>query len=188
MIFINELNKYTDYSNKDTYQINCVTNTYDIWVTNREDCPSSYDYSIDGSQEKNCLIMSEWTIDMITLRYKPTCKTKSGEKTSQKTTKYLERLKEFYDENKQLVINMNNGIDNLISLHDELINNINLEIRNDNNTFLNFTLPYSMFTNDTSIYELFDCGILKDDLIDFYDITRHKLSINSIVHFVILII
>ena len=188
VIFINELNKYTDYSNKDTYQINCVTNTYDIWVTNREDCPSSYDYSIDGSQEKNCLIMSEWTIDMITLRYKPTCKTKSGEKTSQKTTKYLERLKEFYDENKQLVINMNNGIDNLISLHDELINNINLEIRNDNNTFLNFTLPYSMFTNDTSIYELFDCGILKDDLIDFYDITRHKLSINSIVHFVILLL
>ena len=45
-----------------------------------------------------------------------------------------------------------------------------------------------MFTNEESIYNLFDCGILKDDLIDFYDLTRHKLSTNSIVHMAILLL
>lgn len=187
-IYINELNKYTDYGDKDTYQINCVTNTRDRWVTNKDDCPTDYEYSFDGSKPKNCLVMSEWTLNMIKLRYGPACKTKSSERTSVKANKYLERLKGYYDENKKLIIDMKNGVNTLIGLHDSLINNINLELANDNSILLNFTLPYSMFTNEESIYNLFDCGILKDDLIDFYDLTRHKLSTNSIVHMAILLL
>jgi len=187
-IYINELNKYTDYGDKDTYQINCVTNTRDRWVVNKDDCPTDYEYSVDGSKTKNCLLMTEWTLNMIKLRYLPACKTKSGESTSAKVSKYLERLKGYYDKNKKLIIDMKNGVDTLIGLHDSLINNIDLELANDNSILLNFTLPYSMFTNDESIYNLFDCGILKDDLIDFYDLTRHKLSINSIVHMAILLL
>ena len=187
-IYINELNKYTDYGDKDTYQINCVTNTRDRWVTNKDDCPTDYEYSIDGSKPKNCLLMSEWTLNNIKLRYGPTCKTKSGDRTSVKANKYLERLKGYYDANKKLIIDMKNGVNTLIGLHDSLINNINLELEIDNSILLNFTLPYSMFTNEESIYNLFDCGILKDDLIDFYDLTRHKLSTNSIVHMAILLL
>jgi hypothetical protein len=187
-IYINELNKYTDYGDKDTYQINCVTNTRDRWVTNKDDCPTDYEYSIDGSKSKNCLLMSEWTLNMIKLRYGPTCKTKSGDKTSVKANKYLERLKGYYDANKKLIIDMKNGVNTLIGLHDSLINNINLELEIDNSILLNFTLPYSMFTNEESIYNLFDCGILKDDLVDFYDLTRHKLSTNGIVHMALLLL
>jgi hypothetical protein len=125
---------------------------------------------------------------MIKIRYGSTCKTKSGDSTRVKANKYLERLKGYYDENKKLIIDMKNGVNTLIGLHDSLINNINLELANDNSILLNFTLPYSMFTNEESIYNLFDCGILKDDLIDFYDLTRHKLSTNSIVHMAILLL
>ena len=189
--YIKELNKYTNYGDKNTYQINCVTNRYDIWVTNRDDCPSGYTYSIDNSFEitdsKKCLLLSDWTFDMYNLRYKPTCKTKTGEVTRLKVNNYLNRLKEYENLNKNLIRDMKNGADDLLNLHDELIDNINLELRNDNDTFLNFTLPFSMFTNDTSIYSLFDCGILKDDLIDFYDFTRHKLSTNSIMHIIFLL-
>lgn len=186
--FLDELNKYTNFGDENAYQINCVTNIYDIWVTNVDNCPSGYIYSLDGTQPKNCLLMTDWTHNMYDLRYKPVCKTKNGENTRLKVDKYLDRLKGYYDKNKILIINMKNGVDTLMSLHDELINNINLELRNDNNTFLNFTLPYSMFTNDSHIYNLFDCGILKDDLIDFYDFTRHKLSTNSIMHIIILLL
>lgn len=187
-IFINELNKYTDFDDIDHYQINCVTNTRDRWVTNANDCPSDYIYSVDGSKPKNCLVMSEWTLNMIKLRYGPACKTKNNERTSEKTYKYLDRLKGYFDANKKLINDMKNGADTLLRLHDSLINNINLELANDNSILLNFTLPYSMFTNEESIYNLFDCGILKDDLIDFYDLTRHKLSTNSIVHMLILLV
>ena len=186
--YIQELNKYTDYGNKDTYQIDCVTNIYDIWVNNKNDCPSGYTYSIEGSQTKNCLLISEWIHDMYDLRYKPVCKLKNRGNTRIKVDNYLDRLKGYYDQNKKLIINMKMGVDILVNLHDKLIENIKLELNNDNKTFLNFTLPYSMFTNNSNIYDLFDCGILKDDLIDFYDFTRHKLSTNSIIHMILLLI
>ncbi len=76
----------------------------------------------------------------------------------------------------------------LMDIHDESIDNIYLEIENDNNTFLNFALQYSILTNDTSIYNLFECDILKNDLIDFYYFTRHKLSSNIILRMIFLLI
>jgi hypothetical protein len=40
-IYIKELNRYTNFGDENTYQINCVTNRYDIWVANKDDCPDS---------------------------------------------------------------------------------------------------------------------------------------------------
>ena len=185
--FIKELNKYTNYDDENTFQIKCVTNSYDIWVYNKDDCPNGYIYNLDGSHTKNCLVIQEWIHTFYDLKYKPVCKTKNNYNTREKVDFYLDRLVEYYDKNKQLIINMKNGIDILIDLHDELINLIKLELTNDNNTFLNFTLPFSMFTTDSDIFHLFDCGILKDDLIDFYDFTRHKLSTISIIHIICLL-
>ena len=187
-IFIKELNRYTNFGDENTYQISCATNVYDIWVTNKDDCPKGYTYSLDGSQTKNCLVISEWTDIFYKLRYGPVCKTTKGTNTRDEVNFYLDRLKEYYEQNEMLIQNMKKGADNLINLHDYLINNITLEILNDNETFLNFTLPYSMFTNDTNIFSLFDCGLLKDDLIDFYYYTRHKLSTNSLIHIIFLLL
>ena len=188
------LNQYTDFGNENTYQIDCVTKMYDIWVTNRDDCPEGYIYSLDGSQEKNCLVItdSEWTIDMITIRYLPICKSKNdleGEtSTGNQIKKYLERIKDFYESNNELIIKMKNGVDKLIDLYNDLIDHFNTEINIDNNTFLNFTLPFSKFTYQEDIYNVFDCGILRQDLIDFYHVVRNKLSSISIAHMVILLL
>ena len=187
-IYIKELNRYTNYGDANTYQIRCPTNVYDIWVTNRDDCPSGYTYSLDARQTRNCLVISEWTADYYNLRYRPVCKTIREENTRLKVDHYLGRLQGYYDLNKQLIINMKNGAESLLNLHNYLINNISLEMSNDNETFLNFTLPYSLFTNDTNIFSVFDCGILKDDLIDFYYYTRHKLSTISIIHIIFLLL
>ena len=187
-IYINELNRYTNYGDENTYQILCSTNVYDIWVTNKDDCPKGYIYSLDGSQSKNCLVIPEWTKIFYELRYGPVCKTNKGASTKEKVNYYLGRLQDYYELNKLLISKMKKNADSLIYLHDYLINNITLEMSNDNETFLNFTLPFSMFTNDTTIYNIFDCGILKDDLIDFYYYTRHKLSTNSIIHMVFLLL
>ena len=185
------LNQYTDFGNENTYQIDCVTKMYDIWVTNREDCPEGYIYSLDGSQEKNCLVISdsEWTEVMIDLRYLAICKLKgSGGSTGDEIKKYLKRIKEFYESNNELIINMRNGADLLIDLYEDLIDSFITELIVDNNTFLNFTLPFSKFTYEEDIYNVFDCGILKQDLIDFYHIVRNKLSLISIAHMVILLL
>ena len=184
------LNQYTDFGNENTYQIDCITKMYDIWTTNREDCPEGYIYSLDGSQEKNCLVISdnEWTTEMIHLRYLPICRTKDQESTGAQIDKYLKRIKEFYESNNELIIKMKNGADILIELYEDLIDKFNTELRLDNNTFLNFTTPFSKFTYEEDIYNVFDCGILKQDLIDFYHIIRSKLSLISIAHMVILLL
>ena len=184
------VNKYTDFGNAETYQTDCVTKMYDIWSPNRNDCPSGYYYSLDGSRDKNCLVISdkEWTVDLIELRYLPVCKMKSGESTGEQISKYLKRMKEFYDSNSNLITNMKNGANTLIDLYEQLVNSFNYELRTDNETFLNFTIPFSMFTNEENIFSIFDCGILRQDLIDFYDTVRNKLSSISIAHLVLLLL
>ena len=184
------VNKYTDFGNEEAYQRDCVTKTYDIWVANRNDCPNGYLYSLDGSGEKNCLVISdqEWTVDLIELRYLPVCLTINGGSTGVQVKKYLERIKEFYQSNSDLITNMKNGADTLIEYYELLVNNFNTELRIDNETFRNFTLPFSMFTNEEDIYSIFDCGILKQDLIDFYDSVRNKLSSISIAHLILLLL
>ena len=185
------VNRYTDFGNDDTYQIDCVTKMYDYWTTNRENCPDEYVYTLDGSHDKNCLVItdSEWTENMIRLRYLPICRLKgSGGSTGDQIDKYLSRIKKFYESNKQLIINMENGIDLLLDKYQELINSFNTEMRLDNNTFLNFTLPFSKFTFEEDIYNVFDCGILRQDLIDFYHIVRSKLNSICIAHLVLLLL
>ena len=184
------VNKYTDFGNEETYQIDCVTKMYDIWSPNRYDCPSGYIYSIDGSEEKNCLVISdkEWTEDSIELRYLPICKMITDESTGDQIKKYLQRIKKFYVSNSNLITNMKNGADLLIDLYEQLVNSFNYELRIDNETLNNFTLPFSMFTNDEDIFSIFDCGIIKQDLIDFYDAVRNKLSSISIAHLVLLLL
>ena len=102
--------------------------------------------------------------------------------------KYLQRIKGFYDANNNLIINMKNGAEILIGLYEDLIDSFEIELRIDNNTFINFTEPFSKFTDVEDIYSIFDCGILRQDLIDFYDIVRNKLSLISIAHLVILLL
>ena len=191
-ILIQELNKYTDYSNENPYQISCVTNTYDNWVTNKDNCPNGYIYSVDGKKERNCLVVKEWTINDYQIRYGPTCKLndeKGGGSLKDKALLYLKRLNDFIDQNDQLIYSMKNGVDDLISFHNRLLELINLEMEKDNNTFLNFTLPFSMFlSKKDNMNDLFDCGLLKDDLIDFYDFTRNKLGLHGIIHMIDLLL
>jgi hypothetical protein len=190
-LFIKRLNQYTDFSNEDPYQIDCITNTFDNWVMNKDDCSSGYIYSIDGSQSKNCLLLRDWTKVDYDIRYLPTCKIKEekgGGSIRDKAGIYLDRFNIYYTQNERLIQDMENGVDQLITLHDQLLEKISLEMANDNNTFLNFTLPFSMFLNNHDINQLFDCGLLKDDLIDFYDFTRNKLGLNSIIHMVVLLL
>ena len=194
-IYLKELNRYTNFLDENTFQSKCVTNRYDIWVVNKDDCPNGYPYSLDGAQfeTKYCLLITDWVKDYYSLRYKSTCKPKVNGKVvekgilREKIDFYLDRIKDFYGQNENLTFDMKLNAEILMDIHDELIDNTYLEIENDNNTFLNFTLPYSMFTNDTSIYNLFECGILKNDLIDFYYFTRHKLSTNTILHMIFLL-
>ena len=190
--YFNILNKYTDFGNEETFQINCVTKMYDYWVTNKDDCPEGYIYSIDGSQEKNCLVISdnEWTEVTTEIRYLPICKMKNDGSTGEQIKKYFNRIKEYYGSNNELIIKMKAGVDILIDLYGQLIESFNTLLRIDNNTLLNFTLPFSKFANEEEedIYNLFDCGILKQDLIDFYDIVRNKLNTISIAHLVILLL
>ena len=188
--YFQELNKYTDFGNKNRFQIDCVTKMYDIWSSNKDDCPQGYVYSIDGSQEKNCLVMSdsEWTSDLIDIRYSPICKMLDGESTGDKIKRYWGRLKQYYEKNYELISNMKNGADTLITVYNNLINNFNIELTNDNETFINFTFPFSKFTNEENIFNIFDCGILKQDLIDFYHIVRHNLSSICLAHLVFLLL
>ena len=163
---------------------------YDIWTSNRYDCPSGYIYSLDGSREKNCLVISdkEWTEDSIELRYLAICKMINDQSTGDQIKKYLKRIKKFYESNSNLITSMKSGADLLIDLYGQLVYSFNYELRIDNETLKNFTLPFSMFTNDENIFSIFDCGILKQDLIDFYDTVRNKLSSISIAHLVLLLL
>ena len=190
-IYIKILNRYTDFSDSDGYQIDCITKTYDRWATNKEDCPNGFTYSIDGTQSKNCLIINEWDTDSVYFRYMGTCMTKSSESTAGYVNIYFSRIKKYIEKNKQLVSDMKQSVNVLIDIYNDIIDEIEDEIDDDKKVFENFTHPFSMILGNEvglSIYDMFDCGLLKDDLIDFYDVTRNKLSKISIFHLVAILI
>ena len=86
---------------------------------------------------------------------------------------------------------MKQSVNVLIDIYNDIIDEIEDEIDDDKKVFENFTHPFSMILGNEvglSIYDMFDCGLLKDDLIDFYDVTRNKLSKISIFHLVAILI
>ena len=186
-LYIKILNKYTDYSDPEGFQIDCITKTYDRWAANINSCPDGFVYSNDGSQSKNCLIFSDWDTDSVQLRYMGVCDKKGGGVTYESVYIYYNRIKNYIEKNKQLVSDMKQSAKTLTGIYKDISDNIKKEIDNDNATFQNFTQPFSMLLGndpDLNIYDLYDCGLLKNDLIDFYDLTRNRLSKISIFHLV----
>ena len=60
---------------------------------------------------------------------------------------------------------------------------INIEIENDYELFSNFIKDYKNYNENNSVYEMFNCEILKNDLIDFYDSTFNNLNKYALIHF-----
>ena len=178
------LNQYTDVSYEGAKQIQCVTQTKDRWVTNKNNCPSGYTY-INSENEYSeggfyCLVIDEWTINDHTLRYEGACKTYNNENTDDISTQYFIFLKRFYDNNKNLLNNLINGNTYLYNTFNQLINNVKIEFTSDDSILQDFLQGYIEYNGledlSASIFDMFDCSILRYDLIDFYDLSKNHFE------------
>ena len=178
------LNQYTDVSYEGSKQIQCVTQTKDRWVTNKKNCPSGYTYLSTENQLSEggfyCLVINEWTTSEHTLRYTGACKTYNNENTDYLSTQYFLFLKRFYDNNKNLLNNIINGNNYLYDSFSQLINYVKIEFKNDDIILKDFLKGYIKYNGledlTASIFDMFDCSILRYDLIDFYDLAKNHFE------------
>ena len=180
---LNILNLYTDSSNDNSYQMQCFLGTKDVWVGNKKDCPENYIYSEKGNEIKNCLLLSEWNERNAYERYYPACMTNDLENLNDFTEPIFNRLKGIYNNVNTSISNITNNFSYILNNINNLENLINDEIENDYEFLNNFIKDYKNYNENNSIYDMFNCEILKNDLIDFYDSTFNNLNKYALIHF-----
>ena len=87
------LNQYTDVTYEGSKQIQCVTQTNDRWVTNKNNCPSEYTYinneNIYSEGGFYCLVINEWSESEFNSRYQSACKTYDNQNTGDVSYPYF---------------------------------------------------------------------------------------------------
>ena len=180
---LNIFNHYTDYSIDNSYQMQCFLGTKDFWVGNKDDCPENYVYTDKGNEDKNCLLISEWNEQNVKERYYPACITIDFQNLDTFTNPIFERLKDIYNNVNTSISNITTNFSYILNNVNKLNNLINIEIENDYELFSNFIKDYKNYNENNSVYEMFNCEILKNDLIDFYDSTFNNLNKYALIHF-----
>ena len=187
------LNSYTDSSYPNSHQINCVVSRKDYWVSIKDDCPNNYNYLSNENlfyEGRNyCLILNEWTYNEQYIRYSSACKTYNNENLDSYTSMYFDALKNFDNKNRQLINNIFNANTNIYNLILEISKKLITEYQNDYSFFENFLynyIKYNGLIKSSTIYDMFDCSILRYDLIDFYDIAIHKFNKVALIQIILI--
>ena len=189
------LNSYTDSSYPNSHQIECIVSKKDYWVSIKGDCPNNYQYlsneDLFNEGQDFCLILNEWTYNEQYIRYSSACKTYNNENLDSFTSMYFDALKNFDNNNKELINNIMNANNNIYDLIVEISKDLITEYKNDLFFFENFLynyIKYNGLIKSSTIYDMFDCSILRYDLIDFYDIAINKFNKNGLIQIILIAI
>ena len=178
------LNQYTDVTYEGSKQIQCVTQTNDRWVTNKNNCPSEYTYinneNIYSEGGFYCLVINEWSESEFNSRYQSACKTYDNQNTGDVSYPYFFFLKKFYNDNKNYLNFLINGNNDLYNIFSQLISNLKIEFQSDDVILQDFLKGYIKYNGledlSSSMFDMFDCSILRYDLIDFYDLAKNHFE------------
>ena len=102
---------------------------------------------------------------------------------------YFDALKNFDNKNRQLINNIFNANTNIYNLILEISKKLITEYQNDYLFFENFLynyIKYNGLIKSSTIYDMFDCSILRYDLIDFYDIAIHKFNKVALIQIILI--
>ena len=191
---LNLLNQYSDTSFEGSKQIKCITQTNDRWVSNINNCPSDYTH-LDPEESYSfgksyCLVINEWTFTQISYKYESTCKTYNNENVDQFIQFYFTPIKNYYDNNKNVINGMIEGNNYLYNTFKELVNDIKIEYQSDY-TILDKLLSGFIENNgltlmSASIFDMFECDLLRYDIIDFYDLSKNQFEKEIIIEILFL--
>ena len=192
---LDELNKYTDYSNPlISYQSTILNNnhTYDVWASKYINCNkyknykyiSDKDERIDGN--KYCLVINEFSSDIAKNFYLNIKTTKSLIKTVDVVfNEYHQSLKLFEEDNKKLlysgpsnfIVRTNYYYDDLISIKENIL--IGIDYSRQIAVLLNKLLGNPSGVDfGVDLFTIMNCWFLKRDLKVFY-IQMDKLKNSS---------
>lgn len=175
------MNRITDSSHQNTIQSSCFTRgTHDHWVTNISKCPIGYKYVSSGEVgSKCCLKLSEWTEVTIRSRYtNAICPSLEGLPLIEQFIQYFETLKKYESNTTTTLTNIINKNTALQSQYIGILDSLDEHYQN-NHAFLdNFTKALRKYagdnTTDSSTYDIFNCSILRNDMLAFYDNIYNK--------------
>ena len=165
LYLLNEITKITN-GNKE------LCNTNDIWVTTKKNCKEDYIYlpkreiNHRNPEKKYCLIIQD-KYDEITLMqlYARSC---SGDSLSLILNRILS-LTTYYQTNENLLDSLSRDIQNIQHRYRIILNMINEEEKKVNLITNLLTNIYAPEHGINSIYDMFNCNYLKNNIIDFYD-------------------
>ena len=181
---LNQFSRWTDYSHEEAIQTECGLGTQDQWVGNNKYCKENYVYSLSASYEKNCLVISDWRIELVTQRYLTACLSVEGNPVNTGAQKFFGSINKYNTDNINLLNQMIKGNNYLKAEYLNIISEIKLELENNKKILDEFVEPYTEFNKieeDSSTYEMFNCSIIKNDLIGFYDKLHYEFKVYSIV-------
>ena len=162
---LNEITKITN-GNKE------LCNTNDIWVTTKKNCKEDYIYlpkreiKNRNPEKKYCLIIQD-KYDEINLMqlYAPSCNRDSLTLIFNKVLS----LTNYYQNNENLLETLSRNIQNIQNRYRIILNMINEEEKKVNLITNLLTDIYVPQYGINSIYDMFNCYYLKNNIIDFYD-------------------
>lgn len=169
---LEEFTRWTDYTVEDAIQTECGLGTKDQWVGNIAYCKTDYIYSLTGTYSKNCLKISDWRSETVTKRYLAACLSIFGNTVNTGISKYYGTINKYNNDNINLINKMTKGNDYLKALYETLLQEIKDEVTLNKQVLDEFVEPYTKYNsvNETeNLYEMFNCSIIKNDLIGFYD-------------------
>ena len=149
-----------------------LCNTNDIWVTTKKNCKEDYIYlpkreiKNRNPEKKYCLIIQD-KYDEINLMqlYAPSCNRDSLTLIFNKVLS----LTNYYQNNENLLETLSRNIQNIQNRYRIILNMINEEEKKVNLITNLLTDIYVPQYGINSIYDMFNCYYLKNNIIDFYD-------------------
>ena len=158
----------------------CQSN--DIWVSIKENCPNNYNYiskNLINTKQKDlkyCLaITDDYSEKDIKNIYSKVCKNEY----LHQIISNVKGLTNYYKENEKLLKKISNHLIVLNEKNYELNSMINNEEKNVNNLINLLTEIYLPVIGRGSIYQLFNCSVIKKDIIIFYDQQLNYFSVLS---------
>ena len=178
---LNIMNRITDSSHQNTIQSSCFTRgTNDHWVTNISKCPVGYKYVSSGEVgSKCCLKLSEWIEVTIRSRYtNAICPSIEGLPLIDQFIKYFETLKTYETNTITTLTNIINNNTNLQSQYISILDSLEAHYKKNHMFLDDFTKVLRKYagdnTTESSTYDIFNCSILRNDMLAFYDNIYNK--------------
>ena len=170
------MNRITDNSHQNTIQSTCFTRgTQDHWVTNISKCPVAYKYVSAGEVgSKCCLKLSEWNEVTIRSRYtNAICPSLEGLPLIEKFIDYFKTLQTYESGTIATLTNIINKNTELQSKYIDILDLLEAHYKNNQGFLDDFTKVLRKYagdnTTESSTYDIFNCSILRNDMLAFYD-------------------